>query len=146
MQIYCLVALFKSLSLIGRQAILASGYSSGALLIAVIKTVASLAFLLLAIYGGGDITDVSYCWLLSGVIEWAVTIIFCREVINYSILEHLCDVLPYILPVLFCYILTAVFGLSNVVVCLAIAFLFYLTAVCSYWLIKGKRGVKENGQ
>lgn len=146
LQIYCLVALFKSLSLVGRQAILASGYSSGVLFIAMIKTVTSLAFLFLVIYWGGGITDVSYCWLLSGVVEWAVTIIFCKEVINYSVLEHLCDVLPYILPVLFCYVLTVILEFSNVVFCLTAAFLFYLAAVCSYWLIKSKRGVKENGQ
>lgn len=93
-QIFCLVSLLKSVSLILRQGMLATGSAQVPARIAVWKLLFSTALLFLAIHFGLDLTWVAAAWLASGALELILSVIGSWKTFSFSVGKQLSAFLP----------------------------------------------------
>lgn len=93
-QLYCIAALSRSITLITRQSIMATGNARDPLVIAVVKLVSSLGFLGLALWAGGGLVLVTAAWVIACLVEQGATMISARRSFDYAMIAQCRDILP----------------------------------------------------
>lgn len=91
LQLFCLISLLKSTSLICRQALLAIGKSELPMRIALLKLPFSLVLLGLVYASGGNIEFATAAWMIAGLFEQLATSVYCREYLGYKYPEQISD-------------------------------------------------------
>lgn len=91
LQLFCLISLLKSTSLICRQALLAIGKSELPMRIALLKLPFSLVLLGLVYAFGGNIEFATAAWMIAGLFEQLATSVYCREYLGYKYPEQISD-------------------------------------------------------
>lgn len=84
-QLYCVASLSRSLTLIARQGIMATGNARDPLLIAMLKLVSSLALFGIVVLMGGSLILITAVWVCACVIEQGATMVSARKSFGYKI-------------------------------------------------------------
>ena len=93
-QLYCVASLSRSLTLITRQGIMATGNARDPLLIAILKLVSSLALFGAVVFMGGGLTLITAAWVCACLIEQGATMASARKSFGYKISVQCFDILP----------------------------------------------------
>ena len=93
-QLYCVASLSRSLTLIARQGIMATGNARDPLLIAMLKLVSSLALFGIVVLMGGSLILITAVWVCACVIEQGATMVSARKSFGYKISVQCFDILP----------------------------------------------------
>ena len=93
-QLYCVASLSRSLTLITRQGIMATGNARDPLLIAILKLVSSLALFGIVVLMGGSLILITAVWVCACVIEQGATMVSARKSFGYKISVQCFDILP----------------------------------------------------
>ncbi|MEI3377512.1 MAG: lipopolysaccharide biosynthesis protein [Coriobacteriales bacterium] len=99
LQLFCIVSFLKSMSLIGRQALLAIGRSELPMRIAILRLLLSIALLAIVFVSGADIYFATVAWTLTGFFEQVATSFYCKKTLEYSYAQQFLDIC---VPVIIC--------------------------------------------